>query len=68
MNFLSTLKGTFNSDKLLHSLSNYLKIEKKYLNTSDDNRENIGAVYDTGIDVELAHVVAEALTVDGEGI
>ena len=28
MNFLSTLKGTFNSDKLLYSLSNYLKIEK----------------------------------------
>lgn len=33
MNFLSTLKGTFNSDKLLHSLSNYLKIEKKSKDT-----------------------------------
>ena len=29
MNFLSSLKGSFNSDKLLYSLSNYLKMEKK---------------------------------------
>ena len=29
MNFLSTLKGPFNNDKLLYSLSVYLKIEKR---------------------------------------
>ena len=29
MNFLSSLKGPFNNDKLLYSLSNYLKMEKK---------------------------------------
>ena len=33
MNFISTLKGTFNSDKLLYSLSNYLKMEKKAKDT-----------------------------------
>ena len=33
MNFLSTLKGSFNSDKLLYSLSNYLKMETKNKDT-----------------------------------
>ena len=33
MSFLSTIKGSFNIDKLLHSLSNYLKMEKKNKDT-----------------------------------
>ena len=33
MNFLSSLKGSFNNDKLLYSLSNYLKMEKKSKDT-----------------------------------
>ena len=33
MSFLKTIKGSFNIDKLLHSLSNYLKMDKKNKNT-----------------------------------
>ena len=33
MNFLSSLKGNFNIDKLLNSLSSHLKLEKKNKNT-----------------------------------